>query len=203
MVYRGQGVEVGMRQRITTSGSAPRRLMRWVVRYGTGLKYSRRFRVIGLFVAVVVAAALWMVGRELPAIIDIPPDLVEVHFVDANFSHEEHPAPSTKAGFRNVSRFTLIVELKNNTQHDITARSADLYDKAGYFLLGCLIVGEPQTVAGNSVEKLSCISSGRLPEDRVDWLFRRICEIDINLAGSGLRTTTHPVPWPPTDACGS
>ncbi|MCR9135593.1 MAG: hypothetical protein NXI27_06345 [Alphaproteobacteria bacterium] len=190
-----------MRKRINTSGSAPRRLMRWVVRYGTGLKNIRRLRLFGLFAAVVAAAALWIVGRELPAIIDIPPDPVEIHFVDANFSHEQRPAPSKKAGFRNVSHFTLIVELRNNTKHDITARSADFYDKAGYFLLGCRIVGQPQKVASNSAGTLRCTNRGRLPRKRVDRLLRQICEIDMNLAGRGLRTKTHPVPWPRTGAC--
>lgn len=156
-----------------------------------------------LVLALVVAsvAVIWIFGQDPRSYIAVPPDPVVTRFVDANFSHEERPESSAKKGAQNISRFTLTVELKNNTNHKITARSADLFDKSGYFLFGCRIIDKPRTVAGNSVAKLRCVADGKMPRARVGRMLRRICEIDLHLSGKGLAARAHPVPWPRAHAC--
>lgn len=197
-----------MRKRVKVTGIASRRGKSVFARYRTNFKKARRLPFLGsrglvLLLAVAAGIALWFFGRDPASLFAIPPEPVEVRFVDAHFSHEERPEPSAAKGFRNVSRFMLTVELKNNTAYAITARSADMYDQSGYFLLSCRVADKPHTVAADAVETVRCTNAGRLPAERVDRLLRQICEIDMNLAGQGLKTRIRSVPWPRADACRS
>lgn len=197
-----------MRKPVTTTRIASRRRKSVYARYRANLQKVRRlpfFGLKGLVLVVVVAAglALWFFGKDPSSFFAIPPEPVEVHFVDAHFSHEERPAPAGNKGVRNISRFTLTVELKNNTAHKITARSADMYDRSGYFLLSCRVTDKLRSVAPDAVEKLRCTTTGRLPAGHVERLLNGICEIDINLAGKGLKTRTRSVPWPRAETCRS
>lgn len=197
-----------MRKRVSMTGVASRRRKSVFARYHANLRKARRlpfFGLKGLVAMFVVAAgfAAWFFGTNPSSLFAVPPEPVEVHFVDAHFSHEERPAPSAKQGFRNVSRFTLTVELKNNTAHPITARSADMYDQSGYFLLNCRVAEKPRTVAPAATEIVRCTNASRFSGTRVERLLNSICEIDINLAGRGLKTRTRSVPWPRAKACRS
>lgn len=197
-----------MRKRVKVTGIALRRHKSVFARYRANFKKTRHLPFLGsrglvLLLAVAAGVAVWFFSKDPATLFAVPPQPVEVRFVDAHFSHEERPEPSATKGFRNVSRFTLTVELKNNTVHTITARSADMYDKSGYFLLSCRVADKPRAVAADAVETVRCTNTGRLPAERVERLLKQICEIDINLAGKGLKTRIRSVPWPRADACRS
>ncbi len=196
-----------MKGRVRKAGNARGRLISATARNRKGYYLSvwrrwltgRAGRVLAALV--VAAAAAWGLGRDMPLFMALPRNPIAIDFVDAHFRHERRAISSSDNRLRDVSTFILIIDVRNDTNHQITAQSADFYDKSGYFLFSCAIAGKEPVIAQRSAAKQRCVAHGGLAQAKVEALLKRICEIDLNVAGDPTGRKQHPVPWPRAQAC--